>query len=390
MAALRELNRTDARKVPADAPTGFVKPRWQRFVFKDFDEYLMPRATFAEQHREDQLGLAVQTTTTYLDERIGRLREALDETARLASAGELPDVELNDKGLRITPLDDATPAGADVLAQQAYDLMPRVKTTDLLLEVDQCTDFARHFTHLKSGAELPDRTLLLTAILADAFNLGLEKMADACPGTSAAKLSWLVPWYIRDENYQKGLAELVNDQHGLPFAAYWGEGTTSSSDGQRFRAGGHCQAGGYRNAKYGSEPGVLFYTRISDQYARFPTEVINSPVRGATHVLAGLLYHESELCIEEHYTNTAGFTDHVFALCHFLGFEFAPRIADLADKNLYVRGRPGDWPAVASLIGGSISQKLIEREFEEVVRLAASVQQGTIVARSCKLIQQRS
>jgi hypothetical protein len=98
------------------------------------------------------------------------------------------------------------------------------------------------------------------------------------------------------------------------------------------------------------------------------------------HVLNGLLYHQSELRIEEHYTDTAGFTDHVFALCHFLGFEFAPRIADLADKNLYVPGKPGDWPALSSLIGGAINRKLIEREFADVARLAASIQQGTVTA----------
>jgi TnpA family transposase len=55
-------------------------------------------------------------------------------------------------------------------------------------------------------------------------------------------------------------------------------------------------------------------------------------VRDATHVLDGLLYHESELRIEEHYTDTAGFIAHLFALCHFLGFEFAPRIADPAPR----------------------------------------------------------
>ncbi len=393
IATLREMNRTEARMVPVDAPTAFVTPRWEGFVFKDggidrkfyelaamselknalrsadvsvigsrqfrdFDEYLMPRTAFDGQRRENRLGLAVETSAAaYLDERLSRLRDALDETARLAAAGELPDVELNDKGLKISPLDDATPAEADALTQQAYDLLPRVTITDLLLEVDQWTDFTRHFTHLKSEAEQPNRTLLLTAILADAFNLGLEKMADACPGTSVAKLSWLVAWYIRDETYQKALAELVNYQHRLPFAAYWGEGTTSSSDGQRFRAGGHGQAAGYRNAKYGNEPGVLFYTHISDQYAPFHTKVINSPVRDATHVLDGLLYHESQLRIEEHYTDTAGFTDHVFSLCHFLGFEFAPRIADLADKNLYVPGKAGEWPALSALIGGSISRK---------------------------------
>jgi TnpA family transposase len=255
-----------------------------------------------------------------------------------------------------------------------------VKITDLLLAVDQWTDFTRHFIHLKSDSEPPDRTLLLTALLTDAFNLQLEKMADACPGTSVAKLSWLVTSYIRDETYQKGLAELVNYQHRLPFATFWGERVTSSSDGQRFRAGRHGQAAGYRNAKYGDEPGVLFYTPISDQYAPFHTKVINSPVRDATHVLDGLLYHESELRIEEHYTDIAGFTDHVFALCHFLGFEFAPRAVDLADKNLYVPGKTGNWPPLSSLIGGSTNLKLIEREFDEVIRLAASIRQGTVTA----------
>lgn len=41
---------------------------------------------------------------------------------------------------------------------------------------------------------------------------------------------------------------------------------------------------------------------------------------------------------EEHYTDTAGLTDHVFALMHMLGFRFAPRIRDLGDTKLYIPG----------------------------------------------------
>jgi hypothetical protein len=173
------------------------------------------------------------------------------------------DVEITERGLKISPIEDDTPDGAEALRFQAYHLLPRVKITDLLLEVDRWTNFSGMFSHLKTGEEHQDRTLLLTAILADAFNLGLEKMAEACPGTSLARLSWLVAWHIRDETYSKALAKLVDHQHRLPLAAHWGEGTTSSSDGQRFRAGGHGEAGGYRNAKYGDDPGVLFYPRLA-------------------------------------------------------------------------------------------------------------------------------
>ena len=74
--------------------------------------------------------------------------------------------------------------------------MPHVKVTDLLLEVDRWTRFTDDFTHLKNQEPAKDRPLLLTVILADAINLGLHKMAEACPGTSIAKLSWLSAWHI--------------------------------------------------------------------------------------------------------------------------------------------------------------------------------------------------
>jgi len=409
---LRNMNRTGARKVPVDAPMAFVPPRWSRSVgagdnidrrfyefcalselknrlragdlyvpgsrqFRDFEDYLLLRSIFRSMHSEGRLGLSVPTTAkSYISERLEMLRSALDETNRLAAADELIDARLNDKGLKIAPIEDDTPPEAKRLKAQMYGLLPRVKITDLLLEVDRWTNFTRHFTHLKSRTPAADQSLLLTAILADAFNLGLEKMAEACPGTSLATLAW----HIRDESYAKGQTELVNAQHQLPFAAHWGQGTTPSSDGQRFRAGGHGESAGHQNAKYGSEPGVLFYTHLSDQYAPFYSKVINANVRDATHVLDGLLYHESQLRIEEHYTDTAGFTDHVFALFHPLGFEFAPRISDLADKRIYIPGKVGDWPALSPLVGGSLNVRLMEQQFDEFMRLVASIEQGTVTA----------
>ncbi|QCO98391.1 hypothetical protein FCN77_12685 [Arthrobacter sp. 24S4-2] len=41
-------------------------------------------------------------------------------------------------------------------------------------------------------------------------------------------------------------------------------------------------------------------------------------------------------CVKGHYTDTSGFTDHVFGLTHLLGFRFAPRIRDLGETKLYI------------------------------------------------------
>jgi Tn3 transposase DDE domain len=129
---------------------------------------------------------------SYLDARLSLLRQGLDQTNSLVAQGQLPEAELSSAGLKITPLDDNVPKEAHALREDVYSLLPHVKITDLLLEVNRWTDFTRYFVHLKTGESAKDPALLLTAILADATNMGLVKMAESCPGTSLSKLSWLV------------------------------------------------------------------------------------------------------------------------------------------------------------------------------------------------------
>ena len=413
---IRTLNRDNLRKISNKAPLNFIKRRWQKLVitddgidrryyelcvlselknalrsgdiwvkgsrqFKNFDDYLIPTKQFATLKQEQSIPLAVESDcTTFLREQINALQLQLETVNALAKANDLPDAVITESGLKITPLDAAVPEAAQKIIVAAAASLPHIKITDLLLEVDRWTHFSKHFTHLKSGDLAKDKLLLLTTILADGINLGLTKMAESCPGTTYAKLSWLTAWHIRDETYSAALAQLVNTQTQHPFSAQWGDGTTSSSDGQRFRAGSKAQGTGHVNPKYGTEPGRLFYTHISDQYMPFHIKVINVGVRDSTYVLDGLLYHESDLRIEEHYTDTAGFTDHVFALTNLLGFRFAPRIRDLADTKIYIPKGDASYDSLKSIIGGKINLKIIEEQWDEILRLAASIKQGTVTA----------
>ena len=173
---------------------------------------------------------------------------------------------------------------------------------------------------------------------------------------------------------------MIETHRALPIARLWGDGSTSSSDGQHFRAGSQGASIGDINARHGNEPGVAFYTHISDQFGPFHTKVIAATASEAPHVLDGLLYHQTGLQVAEHYTDTGGATDHIFGLCHLLGFRFAPRLRDVKDRRLYLLPSMTADPVIAPLVGGAIDVTHAEAHWDELLRLATSIHAGTVTA----------
>jgi TnpA family transposase len=206
-------------------------------------------------------------------------------------------------------------------------------------------------------------------------------MADASRALSYHHLINVAQWHVSDDNYVAARAAIINAHHRHPMAALWGDGTTSSSDGQYFRAGGRAGPGGAINAKYGIDPGAVLYTHVSGQYGPFYTKVLAATMSEAPYVLDGLHHHvhQTDLRIAEHYTDTAGATDHVFGLCHLLGFRFAPRIKDLKDRKLYAIEKPGTYPPLEPLIGDMVETAAVVSQWAVLMRLKASIQAGRVM-----------
>ena len=160
--------------------------------YKDFEEYLLPRTAFKILQDKDGLDLAVDSDgPAYLCQRSQQLHSEMLTTAGMARAGALQDASIADGVLKVAPLTSQEPDEALLLGRQVYAMLPHIKITDLLVEVDEWTGFTRHFTHLRGGGAAKDRELLLAAILADGINLGIARMAEACPGVSTT--SWNSP-----------------------------------------------------------------------------------------------------------------------------------------------------------------------------------------------------
>jgi TnpA family transposase len=344
------------------------------------EDQLISPARFAAMREAGPLPLAApKTAEEYLAERRALLERRLAEVSAKAAADRLEDVRITGSELKISPLKAVTPTEAEALADRLYGMMPNLRITNLLAEVDRWTGFSGAFTHLHSGAPAEDRRVVLTAVLADATNLGLTRMAEACSVASYRQLAWTAAWHLREETYRQALATLVNAQQRQPLAALFGAADVSSSDGQHFLTGGRGEAVGAVNAHYGRTPSTLFYTHLSARQAPYHTVAI-PPSGEAAYVIDGLLYHEADLSILTHHTDGGGVSDHNFALAYLIGFYLAPRIPSLAERRLYTLGPAGAWPMLEPFIGGRADEKLITAHWNDALRFATSVRTGAASA----------
>ena len=171
------------------------------------------------------------------------------------------------------------------------------------------------------------------AILAHGCNLGLYTMEKVAPDIAYRRLKYVSDWRLVEENQRAALAAIVHGISRLDAAGHWGDGTTSASDGQRF-AMPHKVLQRTYSTRF-NDFALEFYSFVADNYAPFYSRPIECTDRAAPFVLDGVLYHESDLDLEEHYTDTHGYTEINLAAFGMVGMRFCPRIRSLHLQRIY-------------------------------------------------------
>ena len=105
--------------------------------------------------------------------------------------------------------------------------------------------------------------------------------------------------------------------------------------------------------------------------------------RDATYVLDEILGNTTDLPIAEHTTDTHGQTLLTFALFDLVGLRLSPRIARITRQRLW-RPNPKNhyhpWPTAGPLLTDPVNTDLIERHWDDLLRIAWSIKTGHVSA----------
>ncbi|MCH4905755.1 Tn3 family transposase [Cylindrospermopsis raciborskii CHAB3438] len=408
---LIELDGNWRKALPADIPLGHIERRWQRHLFADgkLDRTYWELATYftvssalasgdlwvpsSRMHRalEELLqpsvvsGVAALPTLSkpsfdqWLEERSAQLDKALLSTMHGLSGKDAMLFAGDRLRFPKMPKDDADDSEETrELAVRTYRILPTVRITDVLSQVAKWTGFTDHFSHVSTGLPPSDQNGFLAALIAEATNLGLSRMADICDVASRRALLRMQTWHMREDTFRAGLGALTDAIHAEPMAAWFGEGWRASADGQHFYLGGPGESGGTVNAHYGRDPIIKIYTTITDRYAPLHQTVIAGTAGEAIHALDGILGHESSAEISALHVDGGGVSDIVFSVMHLLGLNFEPRIPRLSDRKLYAFEPRARYGKLAPLFGQRLDENLIRSHWDDIHQVVTAMRNKVV------------
>ena len=232
-------------------------------------------------------------------------------------------------------------------------------------------------TRIAAPKVRPLNEVFYAALIGIGCNIGIHKLAGIAKGMSLNKIENVANWYISKEGLYRANHQIIQaiDKLSLPNLLLNGKNVRhGSSDGMQTEIT-QDSLNSNQSYKYsGLSKGVSIYSFIDNRCVLFYSTVISPEEREAAYVIDGL-FHNDEVKMDIHSTDTHGFSEIIFAVTFLLKIAFAPRIKSLCKQTLYSFESPSYYQKLGYKLCPKklIQQAKIENHWGEVLQLIASI-----------------
>jgi TnpA family transposase len=419
---LHDMNDNNKRRLPHDVPIGFIPSKLKNMVmpnghidrkawecalltairdeiksgnlsvkgskrYGQFNDFFMPdnewKVIRHDFFKRARLPYKHSEIPAYLKK---RLNLAYDKFFASEATNEYAKIENDAWALSVDPAESFTKDETIALEKLKSWLSSRmrpIKLPQLLIEVDNDLLFTKEFLlpDNQSKRVADEIRAILVTLMAHGCFIGPYTMARLTQGVTYKQIQSITDWQLTEDAQRLALAIIVNAISKLDVSKQWGLGKTSTSDGQRFEYRRKSLRQTY-STKFG-DFALEFYTFVADNYAPYYSTPIECTERDAPYVLDGILYNESDLDIEEHYSDTHGFMEINFTAFAMVGKKFSPRIKGVQRQRIYRIDKRKNYGSLTPLVKSNdrlIHMDWIVDQWNRMGQFYASLERGCVTA----------
>ncbi|MBE7422073.1 MAG: Tn3 family transposase [Zoogloeaceae bacterium] len=320
--------------------------------------------------RYTQLSLPIRPED-FLDSLVSELELKLSALDAAISAGT---VQLNGKNIAISRVGTQEERlEIDRKRDMIFGRIGVVQLPNLILEMDSRV----HFSKIILGRTARTETELLqvyAGMIAHANALDASTVSLMVPQISTQQILAGMQYFEDREVVRTANDAVVGLQRRLLVARYWGDGTLASADMMSMDVSRKVWVA--RLDPKRNVPSVGTYTHLSDFWSVIYDQPIILNERQAGAAIEGAI-RQREVELDRLAVDTHGYTEFAMAIAKLLGFALCPRLKRASERRLYVPSQLKKVPdTLRGVVIPVVSLRRIQKEWDDLVRLAASIETG--------------
>jgi TnpA family transposase len=208
-------------------------------------------------------------------------------------------------------------------------------------------------------------------------NAGLKRVGNG-NGISYKELLNTRRLYIDKESLRAATRRVINATLAVRRSDVWGENTSSVAADSKKLAAYDQNLMTEWHSRYGGR-GVMVYWHVEKKALCIYSQLKRCSSSEAASMIEGVLRHGTDVDVERQYVDTHGQSEVAFAFCRLLGFALLPRLKAIASQKLYLPevGTGASYPNLTPCLTRPIDWDLIRTQYDEMVRYATALREGT-------------
>jgi len=252
-----------------------------------------------------------------------------------------------------------------------------INLIDILKESDLLINFTEQMETIAKNSNIPEdelRKRLLLCLYGIGSNTGLKRISIANRVVSYSDLRYAKKRFINKTNVRNAIRLVVNKVLEVRDPEIWGEATTTvACDSTQVIAWDQNLLNEFHH-RY-KEKGVILYWHVDKKALCVYSQLKDCSSSEVGSMIKGVLDHDTKMNMNRVFVDTHGQSVIGFAISYLLDFDLLPRLKAINKQKVcgVTSNDKEKYDNIAPIIKGTINWKLIEKNYDDVVKHMAAL-----------------